>query len=157
LYKNEEQRRESNKKGIVEDKKVILIKPYKVLTTTSKTTSSETTELSFIQDEIKNLEKHMKFVYSPTQTRLFKPPPHYTLIHSRGEQDLGCWKEIVTAFMQEKHNTKTTRNSYPIILYQRGPPYKPYFVTIDNYGRAIIGPNKKLVAIYVVGELEVLV
>jgi len=66
LYKNEEQRRESNKEGIVKDKEVILIKPYKVSTTTSKTTSSKTTELSFIQNEIKNLERHMKFICSPT-------------------------------------------------------------------------------------------
>jgi len=50
-----------------------------------------------------------------------------------------------------------TRNSYSIILYQGGPPHELYFVTIDNHGRAIIRPNKKSVAMYVVGELEVLV
>jgi len=61
------------------------------------------------------------------------------------------------AFMQEKHNTEMTRNGYLIILYQEGPPHKLYFITIDNHRRAIIGPNKKFVAIYVVGELEVLV
>ena len=157
LYKNKEQRRESDKKGIVEDEEVILIKPYKISTTTSKTTSSKITELSFIQNEIKNLEKYMKFICSLTQTRLFKPLPYYTLIHSRGEQDPDCQKEIVTAFVQEKYNTEMTRNSYLIILYQGGPPHKPYFVTIDNHERAIIRPNKKLVAIYIVRELEVLV
>ena len=61
------------------------------------------------------------------------------------------------AFMEEKHNTKTTRNGYLIMLYQGGSPYKPYFINIDNHGRAIIRPNKKSVAMYVVGELEVLV
>ena len=50
-----------------------------------------------------------------------------------------------------------TRNSYSIILYQGGPPHELYFVAIDNHGRAIIRPNKKSVAMYVVGELEVLV
>jgi len=48
LYKNKEQKRESNKKGIAENEEVILIKPYKILITTSKTTSSKTTESSFI-------------------------------------------------------------------------------------------------------------
>ena len=48
LYKNKEQRRELDKKGIVKDEEVILIKLYKVSTTTSKTTSSKITELSFI-------------------------------------------------------------------------------------------------------------
>ena len=59
-------------KGKVEDEEVILIKPYEVSIKTSL--SSQT---SFITDEVKNLLKYMKFVQSPTQTRLFKPPPHY--------------------------------------------------------------------------------
>jgi len=94
LYKNEEQRKESNKKGIVEDEEVILIKPYEILTTISKTTES-----GFIQDKIKNLERYMKFICSPTQTRLFKLLPHYTLLYSRGEQNLDCWKEIAMTFV----------------------------------------------------------
>ena len=81
LYKKEEQRQEL-KNGTIEKEEVILIKPYKV-----STTSSKTTESSFIHDEIKNLEQHMKFIHALTQTRLFKPPPHYQSLHSRGEQD----------------------------------------------------------------------
>ena len=46
-------------KGVVEDEKVILAKPYEV----SLTTSSSRT--SFIMDEIKNLTKYMKFVKIP--------------------------------------------------------------------------------------------
>jgi len=48
LYKDREQKREDGK---VEEE-VILIKPYKV----SATTLLKTTELSFIHNEIKNLE-----------------------------------------------------------------------------------------------------
>ena len=59
--------------------------------------------------------------------------------------------------MEEKHNTETIINGYPIMLYQGGPPHKPYFIAIDNHGRAIIGLNKKSVARHIVGELEVLV
>jgi len=66
----------------VEDKEVILIKPYDIFITTSL--SSET---NFIIDEVENLFKYMKFVQSPTQTRLFKPPPHYQSLEFRGEQD----------------------------------------------------------------------
>ena len=50
LYKDVEQKKELNR-GRVEDEKVILIKPYKESTTTSKITES-----SFIYKEIKNLE-----------------------------------------------------------------------------------------------------
>ena len=91
------------------------------------------------------------------QTRIFRPPPHYKSLQSRGEQNPEFWKEVTTILVEEKHNTKTSRNSYPIIMYQEGPPHEPYFIAIDNWGQVIIGSNKKTVATYVVGELEVLV
>ena len=53
LYMDEETKK---KKGKVEDKEVILIKPYKVSMTTSLSSTS------FITDEVKNFLKYMKFV-----------------------------------------------------------------------------------------------
>ena len=138
-------------KGKVEDEEVILIKPYK----TSTATSSSTT--SFITDKIDNLVKYMKFVKTPSQTRVFRPPPYYQSLRSRGEQDPEFWKEVVMAFVDRKRNTDTARNGYQIPMYQGGPPHKPYFIAIDNKDQAIIGPSKKIVATHVVGELEVLV
>ena len=82
LYKNVEQKKES-REGRVENEEVILIKPYKESITISKSSKS-----SFIHDKIKNLEKYIKFIHSPTQMRLFKPPPYYQSLQSRGEQDL---------------------------------------------------------------------
>ena len=58
--------------------------------------------------------------------------------------------------MDQKHNTEMSKNGYPIIIFQGGPPHEPYFVAIDNREQVIIGPSKKTVATYVVGELEVL-
>ena len=59
-------------KGVTEDKEVILVKPYEVSTTISSSSST-----SFIMDEVKNLLKYIKFVRTPSQTRIFKLPPHY--------------------------------------------------------------------------------
>ena len=53
LYIDEETKKEEEK---VEDEEVILIKPYKVSTTTSFS------QTSFITDEVENLFKYMKFV-----------------------------------------------------------------------------------------------
>jgi len=128
LYRDERQRKEL-KEGRVEDKEVILIKLYKESTTTSKTTES-----SFIHEEIKNLEQYMKFVHSLTQTRLFKLPPHYQALQSREEQDPEFWKEIAVAFMNDKYNTETLQNEYLISIYQGGPLHKLYFIAIDNQG-----------------------
>ena len=89
--------------------------------------------------------------------RLFKPPPHYQSLKSRGEQDPLFWKEVAIALMNQKHNTNTARNGYQILMFQGGPPHEPYFIAIDNRDQIIIGPSKKIVATHVVGELEVLI
>jgi len=137
---------------VVEDEEVILIKPYEVSTTISSSSST-----SFIMDEVKNLFKHMKFIRMPSQTRLFKPPPHYQSLKSRGEQDSTFWKEVVTVFLEKKYNMDTVRNGYQINMFQGGPPHEPYFIAIDNRDQVIIGPSKKIVAMHVVRELEILV
>ena len=73
---------ERKKEEKVEDEEVILVRPYKVSMMTSSSLKT-----SFIMDKVKNLIKYMKFVWSPTQIRLFKPPPHYQFLKSRGKQD----------------------------------------------------------------------
>ena len=90
--------------GRAEDKEVILIKPYEV----SSSTSISTHSTSFIDEEIENLIKYMKFIKAPTQTRLFCPPLHYQSFKSRGEQDPKFWKEIVMVLVDNRHNTKMT-------------------------------------------------
>jgi len=54
LYIDEEIKK---KEGKIEDKEVILIKPYEV-----STTMSSSLQTSFIMDEVENLCKYMKFV-----------------------------------------------------------------------------------------------
>ena len=96
---DEEARRSKER---VEDEEVILIKPYEV----SSLMFISTYNTSFIDKEIKNLIKYMKFVKIPTQTRLFHLPPHYQSLKSRGEQDPEFWKEIAMALVDNQHNTE---------------------------------------------------
>jgi len=140
------------KKEVVESKEVILVKPYEVSTTTLS--SSRT---SFISDEIENLIKYMKFIKTPSQTRIFRLPLYYQSLKSRGKQDPAFWKEVAMAFLDQKHNMEISRNRYQISMFQEGPPYEPYFIAIDNQEQIIISPSKKIVATHIVGELEVLV
>ena len=138
-------------KGEVEEEEVILIKPYKVLESISTKSSS------FIDKEIDNLLKYMKFIKSPIQTRIFQLLPDYQLPCLREEQDPDFWKEVAIVLVDNKHNTEMSRNGYPIRMFQGGPPYELFFIAIDNQEQVIIGPNKKTVAIYMIGELVVLV
>ena len=61
LFKDEESKKE---RGHIEEEEDILVKPYEV----SKSSSSTTSTTSFITEEVKNLLKYMKFIWSPTQT-----------------------------------------------------------------------------------------
>ena len=149
IYIEEEKKEE---KGIVEEEEVILVKPYDVSITTLS--SSRT---SFIIDEVENLLKYMKFIWTPLQIWIFRLSPHYQALKSREEQDPTFWKEVAMAFLKKKHNTKTSQNRYQIPMFQGGPPHKSYFIAINNIEQIIIGPNKKIVAIHVVGELVVMV
>jgi len=99
----------------------------------------------------------MKFMKTLSQTRIFRPPLYHQALKSRGEQDPIFWKEVAMTFLDQKHNMETSRNRYQIPMFQEGPPHKPYFIAIDNREQIIIGSSKKIVAIHVVGELEVLV
>jgi len=64
---------------------------------------------------------------------------------------------VAMAFMERKYNMDIARNGLQIHMFQGGLPYKPYFIAIDNKNQVIIGSSKKIVAMHVVGELEVLV
>ena len=99
----------------------------------------------------------MKSMKTPSQTRIFRPPPYYQSLKSRGKQDPIFWKKVATAFLEQKHNMETARNRYQIPMFQGGPPHKPYFIAMDNKDQIIISPSKKIVATHVVGELEILV
>ena len=138
-------------KGRVEEEEVILIKPYK----TSESISTKSS--SFINEEIENLLKYIKFIKSLTQTRIFQPSPYYQSLYSREEQDPDFWKEIATALVDNKYNMEISRNRYSIRMFQGGPLHELFFIVINNRGQVIISPNKKMVAIYVVGELKVLI
>jgi len=98
LYMEEEAKEKD--KGTIENEEVILVRPYEVSTTTSSSTTS------FITDKVENLFKHMKFVRTPSQTRLFRPPPHYQALRSRGEDDPTFWKEVAMAFLEKKYITQ---------------------------------------------------
>jgi len=108
LYIEEGNKRE---KGVIEDEEVILVKPYKVSTTMSLSGTS------FITDEVENLLKYIKFMKTPFQTRIFRPPPYYQFLKSRGKQDPIFWKEVAMAFLDKKHNTETSRNGCQIPIF----------------------------------------
>ena len=62
----------------------------------------------------------------------------------------------MVAFLEQQQNTNTSRKGFPINMYLGEPPHKLYFIAMTLQGQIIIGPNKKVVASYVVGNLALL-
>ena len=116
----------------------------------------KTLEPTFIQDEVDNLNKYMKYMQSPIITTLFYLPPYYKSIWPQREQDKQYWKEIAIEFLKEKHNVDTTRKGFLIEIYMEGSPHKPYFIVLTLWEEIIIRPTKKLVVTYIVGDLALL-
>ena len=99
LYIDEEM--QDKGKGRIEEEEIILVKPYEILE------SIKTKSSSFVDEEIENLMKYMKFIKTPTQTRIFQPSPYYQSLRSQGEQDPEFWKEVATALVDNKNNIDT--------------------------------------------------
>jgi len=91
---------------------------------------SRTLEPKFIQDEISNLEKYMKFMQLSVQTMPFHSLPHYKTLQPQGEQDKQYWNKITVAFLEKKYNVDTMRKGFSIEMYMGGPllPHEPYFI-----------------------------
>ena len=105
----------------------------------------KTSEPKFIQDEINNLDKYMKFIQAPVKTMPFYLLPHYKSLQSQGEQNEKYWNEITIVFLDKKHNIYMTRKELPIEIYSGGLLYELYFIALTLQGQIIIGPIKKMV------------
>jgi len=69
---------------------------------------SSSTQPTFIQDKLNNLEKHMKFIHSQAKTKTSTPPPYYKLIQPKEEQYDQFWKGLAITFIEQRHNMKTS-------------------------------------------------
>ena len=89
-------------------------------------------------------------------TTLFYLPPHYKSLRPQEEQDKQYQKKIAVAFLKKKHNADITRKGFSIKMYTRGLSHEPYFIVLILQKQIIIESMKKLVAIYIVGDLALL-
>lgn len=110
----------------------------------------------FIQDEINNLDKYMKYIQAPVKMMQFYPPPHYKSLKPQVEQDKQYWNEITVAFLEQKHNANMMRKGFPIEMYMVSLPHELYFITLTLQDQIIVGPTKKLVTTYMIGDLVLL-
>jgi len=77
--------KEKQMKGVIQNEKVLLYKPYDILSESSKPT---TPELILLQEEIINLEKVLKILQVLMKAILFLPPAHYKTIQQGRERNI---------------------------------------------------------------------
>ena len=64
--------------------------------------------------------------------------------------------KLLLSSWKRKYNADTTRKGFPIEMYMGDLPHEPYFITLTLQGQLIMGPIKKIVALYMVGDLALL-
>jgi len=102
------------------------------------------------------LEKYIKFLQSPVKIVLFHIPPYYKSLQLKGKQDKPYWNEITIEFFKQKYNADETKQDFSIKIYMGGLPHKPYFIVLILQEKIIIRPTKKIVILYMVGDLALL-
>ena len=141
----------SKEKQQIQDEKVLLYKPYKV-----NSPKPKTPEPIFIQDELDNLDKYMKYMQAPVKMMQLYPLLHYKSLKPQEEWDEQYWKEIAITFLEQKYDADIMRKGFLIEVYIGSPPYKPYFIALTLWGQIIVGPTKKLVTTHMIKDLSLL-
>ena len=142
--------KKKQKEEVIQDKEIFLDKLYVIL---PKSSRPKTSEPILIQEEVDNLEKILKILQSLVKTIPFLLPPYYKAIWQNRKKDIQYWKEVITEFIKQKHNSDISWWEFPIKMYLEGPPHEPFFITLTLWGELVIGSMKKLVISYVVGDL----
>ena len=107
-----------------------------------------------LQEEINNLEKALKILQSPSKTSPFLLLAYYKTIRQDREKNMQYWKEIIAKFIKQKHNLDISYQEFPTKIYTEGLPHKPFFIVLTLWETMVIRPTKKLVASYMVRDLE---
>jgi len=105
-----------------------------------------------LSEEIDNLITSLKCIKAPFNVTHFLPPAGYHTISRNRENSSRYWNWIVKGLLESKQNSKTVQRGFKIPLYVGGPPYELWFILEAADEGYIVGPQKKLVAIYAMGE-----
>ena len=105
---------------------------YKLYDISLEPSRPTTLESFLLKEEVNNLEKTLKILQSSTKTIPFLPPAHYKMIQQDGEKNI------------------------PIKMYSGRLPHELFFIALNLQGTIFIGPTKKLVASYIIGDLAFL-
>ena len=142
------------------EKEVILICPFLPPNDKSTTTLSSNKSMASasenpntqLLEEIDNLITNLKRFKAPSNVTRFLPPAGYHTISRNGENSSRYWNWIVKGLLESKQNSETVRRGFKIPLYAGGPPHEPWFISEAADEGYIVGPQKKSVAIYAMGE-----
>jgi len=103
-------------------------------------------------EEIDNLVTFLKQFKVPNNITCFLPPAGYRTISRNGENSSRYWNWIVKGLIESKQNSETVQRGFKIPLYAGVPPHKSWFIAEAPDEGYIVGPQKKSVAIYTMGE-----
>ena len=105
-----------------------------------------------IIEEINNLITFLKRFKAPNNVVRFLPPTRYCTISRNRENSSRYQNWIIKGLIESKQNSEIVRREFKIPLYAGGPPHEPWFIAEALDEGYIVGPQKKSMAIYAMGE-----
>jgi len=102
--------------------------------------------------EINNLITFLKQFKAPNNVICFLPPAGYHTISRNRENSSRYWNWIVKGLIESKQNSKIVWRGFKILLYTGELSHEPWFIAEALDEGYIVGPQKKLVAIYAMGK-----
>jgi len=105
-----------------------------------------------IVKEIDNLITFLKQFKVLNNVTHFLPPARYRTISRNGENSSRYWNWIVKGLIKSNQNLEIIQRGFKIPLYAGGPPHEPWSIAEAPDEGYIVGPQKKSVAIYAMGE-----
>jgi uncharacterized phage infection (PIP) family protein YhgE len=129
--------------------------PIPLITTSIRSRSPQGSATPTLAEEADHLEAFLTTSYStPTGPMKFTPPPGFHTLRKGGERDETYWHSLMTVFMDLSPMTTQTRKNFVVEMYRGGPPHAPFFICEDRHGGYAVGPVKKKLAAYALGDEE---
>jgi hypothetical protein len=129
------------------------IPPLPIITPSILSHSPQGSVTPTMAEEVDHLEAFLNMYYTtPTKVVRFHPPQGYRSLKKGGEKDTRYWHNILDVFMDIADVTSTTRKGISIAMLQGGPPHAPFFICEYQSGGYVVGPSKKRLACYAIGD-----
>jgi hypothetical protein len=129
------------------------IPPLPTIISAIRSRSPQGSTTPTLAEEVDHIEAYLNMYHTaPIEPTRFHPPKGYHSLRKGGEKDTTYWNSIMAVFMDIGDTTSINRRGINIAMLRGGPDHAPFFICEYHNGGYAIGPSKKKLAPYAIGD-----